>query len=129
MSGTERPRRWLSGTLAALLVVGLGALWWSTEVQSAPRARFCTAGQAFTTIDGVFMPLQDQGSPGRDGCDGSDRPSRSSVEQAPVVGYDCKARDVDGTVVATTQPNRPDGTCGQPPRRTPSRPTEPGGGP
>ena len=112
-----------SGALAALILVGVGAGWWNTRSETQARPKFCTLGLAFTTIDGVQMPLQDQGSPGRDGCDGSDRPRRSSVTsgiaKAPVVGFDCKARDVDGVVVATTQPNRPDGTCGQPPRNGP----------
>lgn len=112
-----------SGALAALILVGVGAGWWNTRSETQAQPRFCTLGLAFTTIDGVQMPLQDQGSPGRDGCDDSDRPRRSPVTsgiaEAPVVGFDCKARDVDGVVVATTQPNRPDGTCGQPPRNGP----------
>lgn len=110
-----------SSVLVGLILVGVGALWWNARPE--PREKFCTLGLAFTTIDGQEVVLQDQGGPGRDGCDGNGLPSQSTVASglaiAPVLGFDCKVRDVNGTVVATTTPNRPDGTCGQAPRRIP----------
>jgi hypothetical protein len=106
--------------MVCLIVVGLAAIWWNARPD--PEPRFCTMGLAFVVIDGKQVVLEDQGSGGRDGCDHADwlsdphELSDSGLDVDGVLGFDCKVRDVDGTVVATTQPNRSDGSCGQPGR-------------
>jgi hypothetical protein len=127
--------------VVALLVVALAAvagvgLWANRE----PESRFCTLGAPITPqsweLEGYQVMLQDSGDvPGPDPCDGPDRPGRgpdddggddlppaSSTSLPPgyvpdepeplvVLGFDCRYRDADGEVVATAEPNRPDGTC------------------
>lgn len=106
--------------MVCLIVVGLAAIWSNTRRD--PEAKFCTMALAFVVIDGKQVVLEDQGSGGRDGCDQPDwlsnqpDPSPNRLDMQGVLGFDCKVRDVDGTVVATTQPNRSDGLCGQPDR-------------
>jgi hypothetical protein len=75
-------------------------------------SRFCTTGLAIGTVNGGMVALEDQGGPGRDGCD--DRHVAPSLGYN-VLGFDCKIRDPADVVVAVTTPNRSDGTCGQVP--------------
>lgn len=96
-------------------------------------------------LPGYEVMMQDGGEPGPDPCDNPDRPgsaesddtgdpladlppasstslppgSAPSAEVADprvVLGFDCRYRDADGDVVATVEPNRPDGTCTLPDR-------------
>lgn len=92
-----------------LVVVGLGA--WFTWAARPQETRFCTMGLAMVEIDGHEAVFQDQGGPGRDGCD-FDETSRYDR----TLGFDCKVRASDGEVVAEVVPNRPGGTCGLPSR-------------
>lgn len=55
--------------------------------------------------------MEDQGSPGKDGCDVSKAPMGDDFNL--LLGYDCKVRERDGNVVAEVPANRSDGTCGQ----------------
>ena len=59
--------------------------------------------------------LQDQGAPGRDGCDMTDHTHGYGVgaNTLPILGFDCRLRDAHGRVIARFPPNRPDGLCGQ----------------
>ena len=74
------------------------------------RESFCSAPLAVTTVDGHRVALQDQGAPGRDGCE----LPRIGTKDFDVLGLDCRVRTNKNVVVASTTPNRSDGTCGQP---------------
>jgi hypothetical protein len=142
------PDRWqpVRKPVVALLVVAIAAvggfgIWANQE----PEQRFCLVGGyimgTVPGLEGYSVTLQDGGEPGRDHCDGperpgwdgsepdetSDLPPGSSTEVPPgsvleerheaehlVLGLDCAYRDVDGEVVATAVPNRSDGLCGLP---------------
>jgi hypothetical protein len=85
-------------------------------VRGRPGRWFCTAGLSFVDVGGVPYAYEDQGGPGRDGCDGGemlgDRPLDGFGDG--YIGFDCRIHDgsdvTDDTVIP---PNRPDGTCGQ----------------
>ena len=81
---------------------------------AAPR--LCPLGFAFTKVDDEMVALQDQGKPGPGDCDLDVNQWLVTSEGAPtkVIGFDCWMRERAKGVVATTAPNRPDGTCGQP---------------
>jgi len=74
------------------------------------RESFCSAPLAVTTVDGRTVALQDQGAPGRDGCE----LPRVGTKTFDVLGLDCRVRTDRNVVIASTTPNRSDGTCGQP---------------
>jgi hypothetical protein len=78
---------------------------------------FCAAGLTISTVDGQTVVLQDQGKPGRhkedNPCSG-DYESTNGVAGFNMLGFDCKLRDASGRVVGSLNPNRADGTCGQP---------------
>ncbi|MEY2446580.1 MAG: hypothetical protein QOH79_56, partial [Acidimicrobiaceae bacterium] len=65
----------------ALVLVRLGALDALTE------SKFCT--QALALVPGTDIALEDQGSPGRDGCD-IDRVGGAG--DMLVLGFDCQTR-------------------------------------
>ncbi|CAN5691058.1 hypothetical protein BH10ACT1_BH10ACT1_02390 [soil metagenome] len=94
------------GLLVTLACAGVAY----TVLAPEPTSRFCTTGLAFREVGGRSVQLQDQGAPGRDGCDGDELAPGSRSE---VLGYDCRVRSASGDVVETVGPNRPDGTCGQ----------------
>lgn len=70
---------------------------------------FCTLGLPIYEHDGARGTLEDNGEPGRDGCDGPDHNSLGIT-----LGFDCKVRSPEGEVVDEVEPNRADGTCGLP---------------
>ena len=74
------------------------------------RESFCSEPLVVTRVDGHPVALQDQGAPGRDGCE----LPRVGTKEFDVLGLDCRVRTDRNVVVASTTPNREDGTCGQP---------------
>jgi len=70
---------------------------------------FCTTGGVIFPLDGQEVWPEDQGDPGRGDCDGE-----KVMARAATLGFDCKLRGPGGAVVDTLEPNRADGTCGQP---------------
>ena len=70
---------------------------------------FCQTGGTIFPLDGQEVWPEDQGDPGRGDCDGS-----KSLKGATALGFDCKLRAPGGDVIDTLEPNRADGTCGQP---------------
>ncbi len=68
---------------------------------------------AFATVNGQFVELQDQHAPGRQEESELCGDFGRMEANMDVLGFDCKVRDPAGTVVATTTPNRKDGSCGQ----------------
>jgi hypothetical protein len=108
----RRRRRSIGAGLVAL-VVALSGLSIAKSYDHGP-VHLCAAGLAFVTVEGRTIALEDQGTPGRDGCDitvGSGVWARRDA--APVLGYDCRIRDGERHVIGTYPPNRRDGTCGQ----------------
>lgn len=113
-------RTWVVVVLVVAIsgVTGLG-LWADRRASEPPR--FCTTGLAFAEVDGRGAVLEDQGQPGPDGCDRDAVPDPDDVDvmvsdtddDPLVLGFDCAVRAPDGEVVATTAPNRSDGTCGK----------------
>lgn len=85
-------------------------------MREPPAPEFCATGLAFTKIDDEMVALQDQASPGPSDCDLNVNHWLVTSEGAPdkVVGFDCWVRERAKGVVATSTPNRNDGTCGQP---------------
>lgn len=77
----------------------------------APEERFCLTGGAMFHRDGTEVWLQDQGSPGDDGCDDSEVRGWGATK---TLGYDCNVRASNGDELETLEPNRADGTCGLP---------------
>jgi hypothetical protein len=71
----------------------------------------CTAQRQMAVVDGETVALEDRVFPGRDPCDivRTDGPGDMNV-----LGFDCRVRTPAGDVVASTTPNRADGTCGLP---------------
>lgn len=103
----------LGSVIAIGAVVGFAVL-----TDQPPTQHFCDTSLSIqeVTVAGarVLASLEDQGGPGRDGCDISEAPRiGSSGLSGLVVGYDCKVRAGGGEVVAEVSPDRPDGTCGQ----------------
>jgi len=85
-----------------------------TVVADEPEETFCTMGLAIRHVsiastEVTVVALQDQGSPGDDGCDVD---ASGPTAGLAVLGYDCRIRDA-GTVLGIADANRPDGTCGQ----------------
>ena len=109
---SRRRRRSIGAGLVVLAatLTGLGVV-----VSNDHRpAHLCTANLATVTVDGRTVALEDQGAPGRDGCDitvGFGVWARRDA--SPVLGYDCRIRDSERHVVGTYPPNRRDGICGQ----------------
>jgi hypothetical protein len=99
-------------TVIALVIVGLAvsAVVFYVPAEGTAPERFCTTSLHLGSVNGGLVALEDQGSPGRDGCElrHGEHPAGYNV-----LGLDCKVRDVAEIVVATTTPNRPDGTCGR----------------
>ena len=62
-------------------------------------------------VAGETVALKDHGLPGRDGCDVGRTDGAGDMN---VLGFDCMVRTPAGDVVASTTPNRADGTCGLP---------------
>jgi hypothetical protein len=109
---SRRRRRSIGAGLLVLAatLIGLGVI---VSNDHSP-AHLCTLQLAFVTVEGRTIALEDQGKPGRDGCDitvGFGVSARS--DPAPVLGYDCRIRDSERHVVGKYPPNRRDGTCGQ----------------
>jgi hypothetical protein len=71
----------------------------------------CPAQGQMAVVDGETVALQDHSFPGRDPCDVGRTHGTGDIN---VLGFDCKIRTPAGEVVASTTPNRADGTCGQP---------------
>jgi len=105
-----RPHRTALG-VAAVVLVASALLIVPTFLGNAKPQRFCETGLHITTLNGETVAYEDQGSPGRDDCDGT---TNSGGPQNHTLGFDCKIRNNAGAVVATTTPNRVDGDCGQP---------------
>jgi hypothetical protein len=92
-----------------VLIVACGGLGLAWRAYDRPASmHFCAYGGLIVTIDGYEYMPEDQGAPGRDGCD-----EGSVLGYANAIGYDCKARRPSGRVIMTLRPNRADGTCGQ----------------
>lgn len=91
--------------LAAVLVAG-GA--WRVSTHPGEE-RFCTLGLGFRTYGSMAVVLEDQGEPGPDGCDAS-----IPMDDSVTLGLDCVLRAPGGATMDRIQPNRDDGTCGQP---------------
>lgn len=106
-------RRWAilgaSAVVVAGLFVGGRMLTDEDEVE-----RFCSLqGSVGQTANGRAYPLEDQGAPGRDGCDVTEFPDNGDGFGPAYIGFDCQLHGTlytPGTVMA---PNRSDGTCGQ----------------
>jgi hypothetical protein len=107
--GAMRNRVVVGTLIAVVLTVGAVGFYARSE-STAPR--FCTLGIAGGTVNGATVIYEDQGGPGRDGCDG---PEAGRGLGYNVLGFDCKVRDASDKVVAVTTANRSDGTCGQVP--------------
>jgi hypothetical protein len=105
---SRRRRRSIGAGLVVLAatLTGMGVVV-STDHRPA---HLCTTGLAFVTVEGRTIALEDQGTPGRDGCDIGVWPRRDAT---PVLGYDCRIRNSERHVIGTYPPNRRDGTCGQ----------------
>jgi hypothetical protein len=101
----RRPTLVLLGLLVAVVAAGSGLL----VSQRSGDARFCNAAAAIVEINGEPVFLEDQGAPGEDGCDAD-----QAAMNATVLGQDCKLRAPGGDVIDELEPNRADGTCGQP---------------
>jgi hypothetical protein len=71
----------------------------------------CTAQGQMAVVDGETVALEDHGFPGRDPCDIGRTDGAGDMN---VLGFDCRVRTPAGEVVASTTPNRADGTCGRP---------------
>ena len=98
-----------------LLAVVVGAVGLVTRVDWDSESHFCTTQLSVAGVGGRDAALQDQGSPGRDGCDlGDNGVTLERVRMEYELDYDCLLRNRSGEVVASTTPNRADGTCGQP---------------
>ena len=94
------------GALSVLLLVAATGAW---VVRSQPgEPKFCKASLAILVIDGHEVVPQDQGNPGRDGCDFGE----IAEHYDRTLGFDCKIRTADGEVETELVPNRRDGTCG-----------------
>lgn len=94
----------------ALVVLAAICAWPAALLQRDDQTRFCTAGLAFVHLESGDVALEDQGDPGRDGCDDATQPGGVDM---PTLGFDCRVRDRAGTVLETVPRNRSDGTCGQ----------------
>lgn len=105
MARWRDPRR--LGLVLVLAALVAGGAWW---VSSNPgEEQLCTLGLGFRTYGTMTVVLEDQGEPGRDGCDAS-VPMDGSI----TLGLDCVLRDPGGATLDRLEPNRDDGTCGQP---------------
>jgi hypothetical protein len=71
----------------------------------------CAAQGQMAVVDGETVALEDHAFPGRDPCDVGRTHGTGDMN---VLGFDCRVRTPAGEVVASTTPNRADGTCGQP---------------
>ena len=108
-------RRRLTFAATGVLVIAGAFLFAPLFVGHSQSQVFCTLGLSTSSVDGQLVALQDQHAAGRDD------PAEQCGDIAPngdaqmnTLGFDCKVRDARGSVVATTTPNRRDGTCGQP---------------
>ena len=102
------------GLLVVVLIVAGGGAW--LLFASEGEERFCTAALSYVEVDGLHYATQDQGEPGRDGCDGTDfnASTLGGLMQQGYVGFDCKLHDNPSAPPGTfMEPNRADGTCGQ----------------
>ena len=61
---------WKRVVVALVVVVSVGAAGLYARREESPPTRFCTLGIAGGTVNGVVVVYEDQGGPGRDGCDG-----------------------------------------------------------
>jgi len=101
----------LTLTIAAIVGAGGGAVAFRVHDANQPhRVMLCAAGAVVIEVDGRQVLLEDQGEPGPDHCDAARVPRPGGQ---PVLGFDCRIRDVGGRVIETRAPNRPDHTCGQ----------------
>jgi hypothetical protein len=99
----------LIASAAAVAVVAVTLAVLTRDDSGSPK--FCTTGLAVRMVADQRVVLEDQGSPGDDGCD---LDPLSGWRGAPILGFDCKVRDTDARVIATSTPNRSDELCGQP---------------
>ncbi len=95
-------------SLAIALVVMSAGGYFLANVQRVPSEKFCTMGLAIGTVHGTQVVSQDQGGPGKDGCDLPDHGEYLDV--GPTLGFDCKVRDQHGKVIDSV-PSAADGTC------------------
>jgi hypothetical protein len=104
-------RAWIVAVLGIAMALGLGVF---ILAAGESEETFCTMGQAYRAVsigsEDIDVVLEDQGSPGDDGCDIDARGLARNGE--PVLGYDCQIR-AEGNVLGSAEPNRSDGTCGQ----------------
>jgi hypothetical protein len=105
-------RAWIVAALGLATALGLVGMFILTT--NEPEEKFCTMGLAYRIVsigsESTDVALQDQGSPGDDGCDID--PSGPAASGQAVLGYDCRIRD-GGNVLGSAEANRADGTCGQ----------------
>lgn len=73
-----------------------------------PTEKFCTMALGFTSVHGRHVVNQDQGGPGKDGCDLPDHGEYTN--EGPTLGFDCKVRDAKGRVIDSL-PRKPNGSC------------------
>lgn len=90
-----------------LIAVITGGLIWRS-LDRGPSEKFCTTALAFEEVHGRTVVDQDQGGPGKDGCDLPDHGTNTDV--GPTLGFDCKVRDGSGKVIDSV-PVRADGSC------------------
>jgi hypothetical protein len=108
-NGDVSKRPVIIARVVVVLAVSAAALFETRTTGSRMKCESVLRGAEIEGIGGVAF--EDQGGPGRDGCD--DRHAGAGLSWR-VLGFDCKIRDPADVVVATTTPNRTDGTCGQP---------------
>lgn len=107
--GDERkPLKVVVTVLVVVVLAGAVVGFVFTHRGRVPSETFCTMGLAMGSVHGRMVVLQDQGGPGRDGCDLPDHGSDTDI--GPTLGFDCKVRDRSGRVVDSL-PELPDGTC------------------
>ena len=100
--------------LVVLILAGIAvASFAHLAHRPGPYVKFCTMGLYAGGSGSVHMRTEDQGAPGRDGCD-------PQTADEPYLGFDCVVHYPDDwpgeRITAPAEPNRPDGTCGQPDR-------------
>lgn len=111
MAATEQPRAKSSNVrvtvLVFLVVATIAGVAYHFKGR-APSEKFCTTGLGFATVHGRTVVNQDQGGPGKDGCDLPDHGTNTDV--GPTLGFDCKIRNGSGRVIDSL-PQQPDGSC------------------
>lgn len=104
----SKAKRIRIAVLSAALIIAVAIGGFVVLNNRAPSEKFCTMALGFGTVHGIQVVWQDQGGPGKDGCDLPDHGEYTDV--GPTLGFDCKVRDASGKVVDSV-PKAADGTC------------------